>query len=69
MGNADRVFRLILALAVPILYFTGNLSGTWAIILFSLAAIFFLTSLAGFCPLYRLIGVNTCGVNSKDTSK
>lgn len=52
MGTLDRVLRLIFALAVAVLYVTGLISGTAAIILGVLAAVFLLTSVVGFCPLY-----------------
>ena len=52
MGTVDRVIRVIFAVAVAVLYFTGVISGTLAIILGILAAIFLLTSIIGFCPLY-----------------
>lgn len=52
MGSADRMIRLVVALAVAILYFTGVISGTVALILGILAVIFVLTSFVGFCPLY-----------------
>jgi hypothetical protein len=55
MGTLDRIVRLVLAVAVAVLYFTGNLSGLAAIILGILAVIFFITSLVGFCPLYGAV--------------
>ncbi len=59
MGGIDRIIRLILAIVVLVLYLTGNIAGTLAIILGILAVIFFLTSLAGFCPLYVLFNIST----------
>jgi len=52
MGSADRIIRVVLAVAVAVLYFTGLISGTVAIILGILAIVFLLTSVVGFCPLY-----------------
>ncbi|MBL7874363.1 MAG: DUF2892 domain-containing protein [Cyclobacteriaceae bacterium] len=59
MGSADRVIRVILAAIVVVLYYTGSISGVTAIILLSLAAIFVLTSLISFCPLYLPFGLST----------
>jgi hypothetical protein len=59
MGTLDRTIRLVLAAAVAILYFTGNLSGLAAVILGILAIIFVVTSFIGFCPLYVPFGINT----------
>ena len=60
MGNADRAIRVIIAILVAVLYSTNVISGTLALVLLILAAVFILTSLISFCPLYSLIGVNTC---------
>ena len=52
MGMIDKAIRVIVALVVVGLIATGVLSGVWAIIAGALAAIFVLTSLINFCPLY-----------------
>ena len=52
MGTVDRIIRAVFAVAVAVLYFTGVISGTVAIILGILAIVFLLTSIFGFCPLY-----------------
>lgn len=54
----------MIAAAIAVLYFSGVISGTWAIILGILAVIFLVTSLIGSCPLYKLFGIST----SKKTS-
>ncbi len=59
MGTVDRIFRVILAVAVAVLYFTNVISGTVAIILGAIAGIFLLTSLVGTCPLYLPFGLST----------
>lgn len=59
MGPADRVIRLLVAVAVIGLYFGNLISGTTAIILLVLAAVFILTSFMGFCPLYLPFGIFT----------
>ena len=60
MGNTDRIVRLLLAAVVAVLYFTNIITGTLGIVLLVLAGVFVLTSLISFCPLYTLIGLNTC---------
>ncbi len=60
MGNTDRIVRLILAVVLGVLYFTGTVSGTVGVILLVVAGVMVLTSLVSFCPLYALIGVNSC---------
>ncbi len=60
MGLADRIIRLIAAIAIVVLFFTGIISGLVASILIVVGAIFFVTSLISFCPLYTLVGITTC---------
>jgi uncharacterized membrane protein len=60
MGNTDRIIRLIIAVVFAVLYFTNTVTGTFGIILLVLGGVFVLTSLISFCPLYSLIGLNTC---------
>ncbi|MEP7237056.1 MAG: DUF2892 domain-containing protein [Ferruginibacter sp.] len=60
MGNTDRIIRIFLAVLFVVLYFTNTVSGVFGIVLLVLGGIFLLTSLISFCPLYTLIGLNTC---------
>lgn len=59
MGTVDRIIRVALAVVVLILYLTGSISGTAALILGLFAAIFVITSLVGFCPLYTPFKIST----------
>nr|WP_315147279.1 DUF2892 domain-containing protein [uncultured Flavobacterium sp.] len=60
MGSTDKVIRILIALIIGVLYYTGIISGTTAIILGIFAVIFVLTSLISFCPLYLPLGISTC---------
>lgn len=60
MGSADKIIRVIIALIFSVLYFTGTVSGTLGYILLALGAIFLLTSIISFCPLYLPFGISTC---------
>lgn len=55
-GAIDRVLRVILGLGILSLAFVGPQT-PWAY----LGAIPLLTGLVGFCPLYAMLGINTCG--------
>lgn len=52
MGAIDRIARILAAVIIVTLYFTGIISGTAAVLLLILSAIFILTGLIRFCPLY-----------------
>jgi len=60
MGNADRIVRILIAAVVAVLYFTHVITGVLGIVLLVIAAVFVLTSLVSFCPLYTLVGLDTC---------
>lgn len=66
MGSTDRIIRVLLAAVFAFLYFGNVVSGTIGIVLLVLAAVFLLTSMVSFCPLYTLVGVNTCPVKKED---
>jgi hypothetical protein len=59
MGSIDKIIRFIIAAVFVILYVTHVVTGTLGIVLLVLAAVFVLTSLVSFCPLYPLLGMNT----------
>ena len=59
MGTIDKAVRILAAVVIAILYFMGNITGTAAIILLVVAAIFILTSFMSFCPLYAPFGIST----------
>ena len=60
MSSADRIIRVLLAAVFAYLYFGSVVTGTFGLILLILGVIFVLTSLVSFCPLYKLVGINTC---------
>ncbi|HAH38506.1 MAG TPA: DUF2892 domain-containing protein [Algoriphagus sp.] len=60
MGTTDRAIRLTIAAILVALYFSNFISGIIGIVAIVIAAIFTLTTLVGFCPLYTLVGINTC---------
>ena len=62
MGIADKGIRISIAIVLAILSFTNVITGTLSIIALLVAAIFVLTSLISFCPLYSIFGIKTCKV-------
>ncbi|MFY8182219.1 MAG: YgaP family membrane protein [Flavobacterium sp.] len=62
MGTADKIIRLIIAAVLAFLFYNGTITGTLGIVAVVAAAVFALTSLVSFCPLYPLLGINTCSV-------
>ena len=62
MNTTDRALRAFLvapaAIVVAVVVGAGSIAG---ILLFALAAIMLATSAVGFCPLYKLLHLNTRG--------
>lgn len=56
VGNVDKVIRIILGLVLIALVFVGPQTPWGWIGIIPLA-----TGLIGFCPLYTIFGINTCG--------
>lgn len=54
-GTLDRALRVILGLVLISLVFVGPQT-VWGWV----GVVPLLTGLVGFCPLYRLVGINTC---------
>lgn len=65
MGKADRGIRVLVAIIAALLIYFEVVQGTFSNILMVLVAVFVLTSLVSFCPLYALIGLQTCEVDTK----
>lgn len=54
---ADRALRMLVSVALLIMYFTkaiGQGAGMW---LMPVAVVFFITSYTGFCPVYTMLGI------------
>ena len=58
-GGIDRGARVLLGLILLSLVFVGPQT-MWGLV----GIIPLATGLVGFCPLYRVLGINTCSVKS-----
>ena len=59
MGSLDKIIRILLVIAIGVLYYTKVIDGTLALVLGAFAAVLLLTSLISFCPLYLPFGIST----------
>ncbi len=59
VGSIDKGIRILVALIMVVLYFTNVISGTIGIILLALSAVFVITSLLSYCPIWQVLGLNT----------
>ncbi|MGG6229466.1 YgaP family membrane protein [Tenacibaculum sp. SDUM215027] len=60
MGNTDKAIRTLIALIIAALSYFEFITGILGNVLLVLAIILLITSLINFCPLYKLLGINTC---------
>ncbi len=59
MSNTDRIVRVVVAALFAYLYFGGIVTGTFGIVLVVLGAVFLLTAVLAFCPLYLPFNFST----------
>jgi hypothetical protein len=52
LSDIDRIVRVALAAILAYLYFGGIVTGSLGIVLIVLGAVFLLTAVIAFCPLY-----------------
>lgn len=56
-GGLDRLLRVVVGLVMLALVFVGPKTQLgW------IGVVPLLTGLVGFCPAYRILGINTCGI-------
>jgi len=59
MSNIDRIVRVVISALFAYLYFGGVVTGALGIVLIVLAAVFTLTAIFAFCPLYAPFKLST----------
>lgn len=65
MGSVDKIVRIVIAVVLGILFYTGVISGVLGIVLLVVAGIFLLTGFVSFCPIYAIFGMRTCAIDTK----
>ncbi|MBL8103084.1 MAG: DUF2892 domain-containing protein [Anaerolineales bacterium] len=59
MSDIDRIARVVIAALFAYLYFGGIVTGALGIVLVVLGAVFLLTAVVAFCPLYMPFNFST----------
>jgi len=59
VGNTDKLIRLIIAVILFFLVYTGRFAGNMEYVALVVALIAAVTSLLNYCPLYQIFGINT----------
>lgn len=65
IGNGDRFLRIIIGVIALILGLSGQFEGIANWIILIVGVLMVVTSSIQFCPLYTLLGINTCKAKHK----
>ncbi|MDX8389703.1 MAG: DUF2892 domain-containing protein [Mariprofundaceae bacterium] len=66
VGNIDRVLRFVAGAAVIAFGYMGGLESPWNIVAIGAGSVFVLTALIKFCPIYTILGMNTCSCEKSE---
>lgn len=61
-GTVDRIIRAIVGIAALVGAVAVGMGTVGGIVLLVVGGIMVVTAAVGFCPLYRVFGINTCPV-------
>lgn len=65
VGSLDKMIRIVLALIATYFAYTGEFNAAWqAYALWAISIVLLLTALTSRCPLFSIIGINSCKVKS-----
>lgn len=60
VGKIDMIVRLVLAAILAYLDWNGIVTGAMGWVVGIAAVVMFVTAFIKFCPLYKLLGIDTC---------
>jgi len=60
VGGIDRIIRLLAGLGLIAVGALGLVAAPWSYVAMGVGAVFTLTSVISFCPLYTILGINSC---------
>ena len=66
IGYIDRFVRIILSVVFAALYFMEVITGTIGLILLIAGGVLLATALIDFCPIYKILGINTIPPDEMD---
>lgn len=63
VGSIDKIIRLIIAIVAVWAAYTHQVASPWDYVLYAVAVIMVLTAVVGTCPIYSVLGKNTCKIS------
>jgi uncharacterized membrane protein HdeD (DUF308 family) len=64
LGNIERGIRIALGVVLIGVGYLADLPTGAAVAVYLVGAVAVITGLAGFCPAWKLLGINTCAAKS-----
>lgn len=68
VGKTDRALRGVVAVGAVVGSLVVGFSSGGGIVLLVVAGIMALTGASGYCPIYSLVGINTCGIKRSESA-
>lgn len=65
VGSTDKIVRFVIAVAALAGALAVGIGKPLGIVLVVVAVVMAITGAVGFCPLYRLFGMNTCRTDKR----
>lgn len=60
VGKIDMIVRIVLAAILAYLDWSGTVTGAMSWVVGIVAVVMLVTAFVKFCPLYKILGVDTC---------
>lgn len=61
LGAVERAIRMGLGIILIAIGYFADIPGGWAAAVYLIGAVAVVTAAAGFCPAWKVLGINTCG--------
>jgi hypothetical protein len=68
VGGIDKVLRGVLGVVLLAAGFLAGIAAPWNYVAMGVGVVMLATSLLSFCPLYSILGLNTCKVCNNNES-
>lgn len=67
LGAIERAIRAVLGVGLVGTGFLANLPGWATAVVYLVGAVMLATSAIGFCPAWKLFGINTCPIKTRQS--
>jgi len=65
VGSIDKGVRIVIAIIAAGVFFTGTVTGVLGYVALGVAAIMLATTFMSSCPIYSILGMNSCPMSDK----